>query len=207
MATAHTLPLAMGASPVFWNLPNLITITRLGLTIWLCLCLERQLFGTALVLLLVAAGTDWLDGYLARRWNQITIFGRVADSFVDKLLICGTFIYLTAYPQARLAPSVTALVVLREFLVTGLRSFFEQRGQDFSAKLLGKLKFVSQVAVGASGLARLCWSLSGVWDWLHQGLVWLCVVFTLISAGQYALHGLRLLAAPLPPRESGAASG
>jgi CDP-diacylglycerol--glycerol-3-phosphate 3-phosphatidyltransferase len=100
---------------------------------------------------LVTAGTDWLDGFWARRYGQITILGRMLDPFVDKVVICGTYIFLAADPRSGLMAWMAVLVLGRELLVTALRSFMEQQGADFSASISGKLKFILQcAAVGAS---------------------------------------------------------
>ena len=105
----------------------------------------------------IAAGTDWLDGYFARKYGQVTTLGRILDPFADKVIVCGTFIFLAAIPAIRdgrwgfwgLQPWMVVVIVGRELLVTALRSFIEERGSDFSAKMSGKLKMVLQcVAAG-----------------------------------------------------------
>ena len=105
------------------------------------------------MLFAIAAGTDWVDGYWARRYGQVTQLGRILDPFADKIIICGTFIFLAAVPPSGdaddSASEVTAwmavVVVAREMLVTALRSFFEEHGADFSAKWSGKWKMVANV--------------------------------------------------------------
>ncbi|GIX02605.1 MAG: hypothetical protein KatS3mg112_1542 [Thermogutta sp.] len=86
----------------WWNIPNTITTARIVLTIFLfvTLAFHKQLgYLPSLVLFVVAAGTDWLDGFLARRLHQVTSLGRVLDPFADKLIICGTFVFLAADPK------------------------------------------------------------------------------------------------------------
>ena len=106
-------------------------------------------------LFIVAAGTDWLDGYYARKYSQVTTLGRILDPFADKVIVCGTFIFLMAIPAMAEVPWglrawMVVVIVGRELLVTALRSFIEDRGSDFSAKMSGKLKMVLQcVAAGA----------------------------------------------------------
>jgi CDP-diacylglycerol--glycerol-3-phosphate 3-phosphatidyltransferase len=102
-------------------------------------------------LFLIAAGTDWLDGFWARRYGQITILGRMLDPFVDKVIIVGTYIFLAAAPNSGMMAWMAVLVLGRELLVTALRSFLEQQGADFSAAFSGKMKFILQcTAAGAS---------------------------------------------------------
>ena len=113
----------------------------------------------------IAAGTDWVDGFWARRYGQITQLGRILDPFADKIIICGTFMFLAAVPPTfdrridsshrKSGPGWPCIVVARELLVTALRSFFEEHGTDFSAKWSGKWKMVLQCAAVAASLWRL----------------------------------------------------
>ena len=89
------------------NVPNLITVSRLVITGGVFVCLEAipdakaptpALVWTGFVLFLVAAFTDFLDGYLARKWGMVTAFGRVADPFADKVLISGSLVTLLQFP-------------------------------------------------------------------------------------------------------------
>jgi CDP-diacylglycerol--glycerol-3-phosphate 3-phosphatidyltransferase len=133
------------------NFPNEVTTIRLGLSIVLFVLLQFHLYWASFWLFLIIAGTDWLDGFWARRYGQITILGRMLDPFVDKVVICGTYIFLASDPRSGLWPWMAVLVLGRELLVTALRSFLEQQGADFSASISGKLKFILQcAAVGAS---------------------------------------------------------
>ena len=121
-------------------------------------CIGFQQFAPAFVLFVVAASTDWLDGYFARRWGLVTQLGRILDPFADKLIICGTFIFLAAVPASGIAPWMAVVVMGRELLVTGLRSFLEQKGIDFSAEMSGKLKMVLQCVAAGASLFYLAWS-------------------------------------------------
>src|SRR3954468_10769385 len=142
---------------VVWNVPNILTIARLILSVFCFITLTFDWYLTSLVLFAIAAGTDWVDGFYARRYGQITQLGRILDPFADKIIICGTFIFLAAVPPTITGDSaseVTAwmavVVVARELLVTALRGFFEERGTDFSAKWSGKWKMVFQCAAVAA---------------------------------------------------------
>ncbi len=133
------------------NFPNQVTTVRLGLSIVLFVLLNFHWYWAGFWLFVIAAGTDWLDGFWARRYGQITILGRMLDPFVDKVIICGTYIFLAADANSGLQAWMAVLVLGRELLVTALRSFLEQQGADFSASISGKLKFILQcTAVGAS---------------------------------------------------------
>ena len=139
-----------------FNVPNQITCVRLALSFVLFGLIACEYYLTSLVFFILAAGTDFLDGYYARKFNQVTALGRILDPFADKIIICCTFIMLAATPGMLaspygLKPWMVDVIVGRELLVTALRSFLEERGSDFSANLSGKLKMVVQcVAVGSS---------------------------------------------------------
>ncbi|HTQ38287.1 MAG TPA: CDP-diacylglycerol--glycerol-3-phosphate 3-phosphatidyltransferase [Pirellulales bacterium] len=134
------------------NFPNEVTTIRLALSVLLFVLLHFHWYWAGFWLFLLAAGTDWLDGFWARRYGQITILGRMLDPFVDKVIICGTYIFLAADPHSGLVAWMAVLVLGRELLVTALRSFFEQHGSDFSAAISGKLKFILQCAAVAASL-------------------------------------------------------
>ncbi len=134
------------------NFPNQVTTIRLGLSVVLFVFLHLRWYWPGFWLFLLAAGTDWLDGFWARRYGQITILGRMLDPFVDKVIICGTYIFLAADPSSGLLPWMAVLVLGRELLVTALRSFLEQQGADFSASISGKLKFILQCAAVCASL-------------------------------------------------------
>ncbi|HTF89580.1 MAG TPA: CDP-alcohol phosphatidyltransferase family protein [Planctomycetota bacterium] len=112
---------------------------------------ERTKLLYAFWLFIVVAVSDVLDGWLARRGNHITAFGRIADPFVDKVLILGAMIFLAVMPWSRAYfPAWVVVVILaREFLVTGIRGYVESLGAQFPADNFGKVKMFTQcIAVG-----------------------------------------------------------
>jgi CDP-diacylglycerol---glycerol-3-phosphate 3-phosphatidyltransferase len=175
------------------NLPNLLTLFRIFLVPLLVAVLVEQNFsvrwnGTllvandffALLLFLAAAATDLLDGYLARRWKQVTTVGMLLDPVADKLLISAALISLV---QIRLLPGwMVILIISREFAVSGLRSIAAAEGYTIAAGELGKSKMMLQVV----GVALIMLSIR--WPSLH-GLaivtMWAVVVFGLVSAIDY----------------------
>ena len=117
-----------------FNVPNQLTSIRLVLAIVLFGLIAYEHYLAGMYVFIVAAGTDWIDGFYARRYNQVTTLGRILDPFVDKIIICGTFIFLAALPaDSKVTPAMAVVVVGRELLVTALRSFLEQQGADFRA--------------------------------------------------------------------------
>ena len=180
------------------NVPNQVTSARLVLSFVLFGFLAYQWYMTSLVLFLIAAGTDWIDGYWARKYQQITVLGRILDPFADKLIICGSFIFLAAAPESGVRAWMTVVIVGRELLVTALRSFLEERGSDFSASMSGKLKMVVQCAAVAVSIFRLSYvdpplELPAWLIPLLTGLVWATVVITVYSGVGYIFAAIRLM--------------
>jgi CDP-diacylglycerol--glycerol-3-phosphate 3-phosphatidyltransferase len=179
-----------------FNVPNQLTTVRLVLAIVLFWLIAEEHYLTGMYVFIVAAGTDWIDGFYARRYNQVTTLGRILDPFVDKIIICGTFIFLAAIPNSALTPAMAVVVVGRELLVTALRSFLEQQGADFSATLSGKLKMVLQCIAAATSLYRLSLGTIPPPQWLETLLivtVWSAVVLTVVSGVAYVLAAIKLM--------------
>jgi CDP-diacylglycerol--glycerol-3-phosphate 3-phosphatidyltransferase len=173
------------------NLPNAITVTRIFLVPLLVVVLltkfegrmilgvRKELVGAAIFG--IASLTDWLDGYLARRRQQVTALGQVIDPLADKLLTSAAFISLV---QMELAPAwMVAIIIGREFAVTGLRNLAYARGVAIPASRLGKIKMVSQV------IAILALILGDVYVPqllpLGRGALWVVVGTALLSAADY----------------------
>lgn len=188
---------------VIFNVPNQLTAARLVLSIVAFVLIPFKLYLAALIVFALAAGTDWIDGYWARKYQQITKLGRVFDPFVDKILICGTFIFLSAEKGSGIATWMAVVVMGREMLVTALRSMIEQGGGDFSAKLAGKLKMLFQCAAAIASLLALMHLQSApaessaalpqwLWWTLHIS-VWLAVISTLYSGLEYVFVAAKLM--------------
>lgn len=181
-----------------WNLPNQITVSRILLSIALFVALHFQMYFAALILFLVAASTDWIDGYVARKTGQVTQLGRILDPFADKIVICGTFIFLAAVQDPIIKAWMAVVVVGRELLVTALRGYLEQHGGDFSATMSGKLKMVFQCAAAVAGIfvAMVSTSEDTMPAWLPLTawlLVWVAVLSTIYSGMIYISAALKLV--------------
>ncbi len=166
------------------NLPNQLTIARVVLSIGLFVCIARGWFAVAFVSFVVAASTDWLDGYFARRYGMVTILGRILDPFADKLIICGTYIFLATIPDSGITAAMAVIVMGRELLVTALRSFIESQGTDFSADLSGKIKMVLQCTAAGAGLFHLAFHPDWLRPWLPI-IAWGAVAVTAYSGVIY----------------------
>ncbi|MBV9123766.1 MAG: CDP-diacylglycerol--glycerol-3-phosphate 3-phosphatidyltransferase [Planctomycetes bacterium] len=174
--------------PVF-NVPNQLTAARLVLGIVLFLLIDWQDWFWCILVFAATAVTDWLDGYLARKQGLVSALGRVFDPLVDKVLICGAYIFLLPVSGAGLAPWMVTVVVGRELIITGLRSFLENKGTTFGADWLGKLKmglqcsalFAIFAALSQQGWPESAWFFGGVRD----GLIYAMLAATALSGLQY----------------------
>ncbi len=202
------------------QVPNALTVSRLLLSLVFFVMLALMSFehhdrptlflNLATLVYVIAAGTDWLDGYLARKWHATSVFGRVVDPFVDKVLVLGAFIYFAGpafslitgsgwVSLSGVTPTVVVILLAREFLVTTLRSVAEGSGQNFGAAWSGKLKMVLQcitifvilvyanyrpqlIRVEAEAAARI----------FRDVCVWVTVAVTILSAASYLQRSLQL---------------
>ena len=167
------------------NIPNVLTLLRiLAVPVLVVALLEETPDGDviAAAVFALAALTDGLDGYIARRRREVTTFGKLMDPLADKLLVVAALISLVSLN--RLAAWVAMVIIARELAVTGLRSVAAEQGVVIAASWLGKAKTLLQVAAIISLIAFYP---SPVWV---DVLLYLAVAMTLISGADYFL-GLR----------------
>lgn len=179
------------------NLPNLITLSRFILSIVLFGMMSvGGLWLASAIVFAVAAATDFLDGYIARKYQLVTTLGRILDPFVDKIIICGAFVFLLERStETGVNGWMVIAVIGREMFVTGLRSFLEQHGRDFSAVWSGKIKMALQCLAVFVALLSLDQQFSN--DVFHQFrdvTLWATAVFTVYTGMLYAWRGFRMLA-------------
>ena len=193
------------------NLPNAITFSRLVMTAAFVIAVsQRSLagYGAGLVLFVVAAASDWLDGYLARKMGLVTPLGKLMDPLADKILVSAAFVFFT---EKGLCPVwVTALIIGREFLVTGLRQIAIEAGQVLAADRLGKWKTAFQLAYLITGLIWLTGEKAKEFlpvveplkhlarpyadgGWLQPVFLWAAVALTVISGWNYLWGSRHLL--------------
>jgi CDP-diacylglycerol--glycerol-3-phosphate 3-phosphatidyltransferase len=189
------------------NLPNAITFSRLVLTVAFVIVVSWKSathYGIGLALFSIAAASDFLDGWLARRMGLVTPLGKLMDPLVDKILVCSAFVFFTAKD---LCPVwITALIMGREFLVTGLRQVAVEAGEVLAADNLGKWKTGFQLTYLIAGLVWLTFDhvadpgafakflvrLTAPDGWLMVLSLWAAVALTVISGWNY-FHGARHL--------------
>jgi CDP-diacylglycerol--glycerol-3-phosphate 3-phosphatidyltransferase len=200
------------------HVPNLLTASRLVLAAVFFAFLSRYqyarqpeaLLHAAFVVYLFALITDFFDGYLARRWKAASMFGRITDPFVDKVLVLGSFIFfagknfvipepeLGAVPDnvktiTGIVPWMVVLILARELLVTTFRGVAESSGQNFGAAFTGKLKMTLQsitILVILTYVNFRGWLQTHGWDSpaliTRDVFIWATLIVTLYSGMAYA---------------------
>ncbi len=172
------------------------------------------LWWAAFAIFVITAATDSLDGYIARARGEVSVFGRIADPFVDKLLILGSCVFLLGIPGVAdlLPPWAVAVILARELLVTALRASVEGAGGNFQAGIWGKCKMALQcIALGAVLLhgAGVGFVRTPLGDFgggpdaftLTHGLVLVAALATVASGVEYVVRAVAALrATPPPPR-------
>jgi phosphatidylglycerophosphate synthase len=213
---------------VWRQVPNLITGARLLLAIVFFALLSGYqyqgrghswLLHVAFVIYFVALLSDWLDGYLARKWQADSAFGRIVDPFVDKVLVLGSFIFFAGknfiIPDTEIAtagqpmvvktitgiaPGIVVLLLGRELLVTSLRAASESAGKSYGAEFSGKLKMVFQsitilvILVYVNALPLLTqhnWVLPATI--IRDACIWATVFITVLSGWLYVKRSVSLL--------------
>jgi CDP-diacylglycerol--glycerol-3-phosphate 3-phosphatidyltransferase len=186
MATA-----TQSKSSVF-NLPNQLTLARFVLALVLFVLIAFELWAWCLVVFCLAALTDYLDGYFARLQGLSSSLGRNLDPLVDKVLMCGAYVFLLPLGarEGWLLPWMVTVVVARELIITSLRSYLENMGATFGADWMGKLKMGLQCAAVIAIFVTLQ---SKEWfpvlmtplEWVRNGLIWAMLLATLLSGFQY----------------------
>jgi CDP-diacylglycerol--glycerol-3-phosphate 3-phosphatidyltransferase len=181
-------------SQVF-SLPNQLTAARVVLAVILFVLISLEWWWLCLAVFALAALTDWLDGYFARLHNLSSSLGRSFDPLADKVLICGTYIFLLNISEGRsgLTPWMVTLVVARELIVTSLRTYMETFGSRFGADWLGKLKMGLQCAAVIAIFVMLQNPKWLVGEWLRDGLIYAMLLATLLSGLQYLWRAAMLI--------------
>lgn len=186
----------------FWNLPNMLTLGRIALIpifVWFTYDASPLYSFGAAALFTLAAVTDVVDGYLARRWNLVTVVGKFLDPLADKLIVMAAMVMMVRL--GRLAAWVVIVLLAREFVVSGLRTIAAGEGMVIAAGQEGKWKTSLQLC----GIISLCvhythplnlfWATYSVnYNTVGQVLMYLSTIFSLLSAGVYFREFLAMLA-------------
>ena len=176
------------------NLPNQLTVLRLGMCALLLICMSitwSYAATAAFFIFSLASLTDWLDGYIARSRNLVTDLGKLLDPLADKVLVIGT---LVALVERGVAPMWMVVVIMaREFLITGLRMIAANKQKILSAERIGKHKTISQIVAVLVSLAIMSLGEFGAQNSLvahllsyaQMPLYWFALIITVLSGAAY----------------------
>jgi CDP-diacylglycerol---glycerol-3-phosphate 3-phosphatidyltransferase len=182
-----------------FNLPNQLTAARFVLALVLFGLISYEQWLWCLAVFALASLTDYLDGYFARKQGLSSTLGRNLDPLVDKVLICGAFIFLLPAAMVPgeeehwLLPWMVTLIMARELIITSLRSYMENAGGNFGADWLGKIKMGLQcaalIAIFVFLYAKAAFPDNGTALWvfarLRDGFIWATLAATALSGLQY----------------------
>ena len=166
------------------NTPNKLTVARMIIVPFLVVFLLTGWGGDAnryisLALFVVASITDWFDGYLARKNNLVTNFGKFMDPLADKLLVCSAMICMIELN--RLPAWFVIIIIGREFIISGFRLIAAENGIVIAANYWGKFKTASQMVM----IILLILHFDGIFVTLEQIFIWLSLALTIISLITY----------------------
>lgn len=182
------------------NLPNYLTLSRIAVIplfiwflspkfVWFNRPGERELL--AITLFIFASITDGVDGWLARKRNQVTTLGMLLDPLADKLMVASAFIALVQFNPSIVPAWIAVLVIAREFLVSGLRSIASSEGFTIEASDLGKFKTVVQIVAVVAAIVHHNWLELKLGEatldveLIARSAMWFMVALSLISAFDY----------------------
>lgn len=166
------------------NTPNKLTVARMIIVPFLVVFLLTGWGDDAnryisLALFVVASVTDWFDGYLARKNNLVTNFGKFMDPLADKLLVCSAMICMI--DLKRLPAWFVIIIIAREFIISGFRLIAAENGIVIAANYWGKFKTASQMIM----IILLILHFDGIFVILEQIFIWLSLALTIISLITY----------------------
>jgi len=186
-------------------IPTLLTVFRIAmgpaiaaLVLWAANDLHTDpllsgfIYALAFILFLLAASTDWLDGYLARKWNAVTPLGAALDHAADKVLITCVLVALAYAALPMMLVAAAVLILGRDVAVAGLREGISAQGKSLPVSQLGKWKAAAEMAGVAAFLAFQSAALLAAdasvivgLDWAARILLWTAAVLALVSGAQY----------------------
>ena len=178
------------------NTPNKLTVGRMILVPFLVVFMLTGWGGEynryiSFVIFAAASITDWFDGYLARKNNLVTNFGKFMDPLADKLLVCSAMICMIEL--GRLPAWIVIVIIAREFIISGFRLIAAENGVVIAANYWGKFKTVSQMVMIILLILNVGEIYGGFWDILTQIFIWLSVALTVISLVTYIMQNRGVL--------------
>jgi len=141
------------------------------------------------ILFIIASFTDFLDGYIARKYNQITTFGKFLDPIADKVLVMVALLYLMLLDPSRVPMWAVMIVIVREFAVTGVRLLAVEKGKVIAASPYGKAKTASTMVA----LIILLFNDFGITPWIGTVIFWIAIGLTIISGLDYLIKNKAII--------------
>lgn len=167
------------------NLPNKLTVGRMIAVPFFIAAYMLQYYLVAFVIFVLASATDWLDGYLARKWKMVSNFGKIMDPLADKILVYSAFCLMI---PSQVPGWMLIIILAREFVVSGMRTVAASEGIVIAAGKSGKLKTVLQMIavpllILAPAFPAAAWISMGA-----QGFLWASLVMTVYSGIEYVMQ-------------------
>ncbi|MGN0277581.1 MAG: CDP-diacylglycerol--glycerol-3-phosphate 3-phosphatidyltransferase [Hominisplanchenecus sp.] len=173
------------------NVPNTLTVLRVIMIPFFVLFMIGDITNAdnyiALAIFIAASLTDTLDGYLARKNNQVTNFGKFMDPLADKLLVCAALICLI--DLEKLPSWIVIIIISREFIISGFRLIAADNGIVIAASWWGKAKTISQMIM----IILLIADFGGIFDTINQIFIYLALVLTIVSLVDYIAKNRQVL--------------
>ena len=174
------------------NLPNKLTMLRVLMIPFFVIFMLMDITGAAdkwiaVALFIVASLTDFLDGYIARKYHLVSNFGKFMDPLADKLLVSAAMICLVE--MGRLPAWIVIVIISREFIISGFRLIASDNGVVIAASYWGKFKTVFQMAM----IIVLICNLGGVFTFVETALIWISLILTIVSLVDYIVKNINVL--------------
>ncbi|MBR5579324.1 MAG: CDP-diacylglycerol--glycerol-3-phosphate 3-phosphatidyltransferase [Lachnospiraceae bacterium] len=174
------------------NLPNKLTVLRMIMILpFVVFMLAPELLPggkwIALILFVTASMTDWLDGFLARKYHLVTNFGKFMDPLADKLLVCAAMICLVE--TGKIPSWIVIIIISREFIISGFRLVASDNGVVIAASYWGKFKTVFQMLM----IILMIADLGGIWGTITAGVMWIALILTIVSLLDYLMKNKEVM--------------
>ena len=173
------------------NLPNKLTVLRVIMIPFFVVFMLTDIGGSAskwiaLVIFIAASMTDWLDGYIARKYNLVTNFGKFMDPLADKLLVCAAMICLVE--MGKLPAWIVVIIISREFIISGFRLVASDNGRVIAASYWGKFKTVFQMIM----ICLLIADIAAIYI-VNQIVMYIALILTVVSLADYLIKNKDVL--------------
>ena len=167
------------------NLPNKLTVGRMIAVPFFIAAYMLGYYLAACIIFIAASATDWLDGYLARKWNMVSNFGKIMDPLADKILVYSAFCLMV---PSQVPAWMLIIILAREFVVSGMRTVAASEGIVIAAGKSGKLKTVLQMIAVPLLIVAPAFPGAAWLGMMAQGFLWASLVMTVYSGIEYVIQ-------------------